>query len=325
MTPSVLDLIVQRVKEKSQPKKRQDQYKLGLVIEGGAMRSVVSAGMVTALQALGIIDCFDSVYSTSGGSCVSAYFLSGQTPKGTAIYYTYANTKKFINPLRFLIGKPIMDLDYIVNKVMKELVPLDVKKILGRGVIDNIFVTETRGLKLVNLHNFKNEDEFFQALRYTCNIPIVSGWPSRVSENVYFTDGTIRAGAMPIQCAIRDSCSHILVLPSRPLGSSTHQKSLLEFLVIRILTPRFPKLAQHLRDRFKLYLEEVHEIYQSEDGLMEFPKIEAVHLPRGNKEIDGAEYRRDILIKGAKEGFKAVIEKFRSYHLDIDPTIHIIE
>ena len=52
MTPvsnPVIDLIMQRTHDGSKPGQREDRYKLGLAIEGGAMRGVVTAGMVTAL------------------------------------------------------------------------------------------------------------------------------------------------------------------------------------------------------------------------------------------------------------------------------------
>ena len=41
---------------------------VALAVEGGAMRGVVSAGMVSALEALGLVDAFDAVYGSSAGA-----------------------------------------------------------------------------------------------------------------------------------------------------------------------------------------------------------------------------------------------------------------
>ncbi len=50
--PTVTELIANRIKEKSQPGKITDGFKLGYVFEGGAMRGVVGAG---ALQISAIL------------------------------------------------------------------------------------------------------------------------------------------------------------------------------------------------------------------------------------------------------------------------------
>ena len=59
--PNVFNLICRRVKSGSKPGKRKDDYKVALVIEGGAMRSVVSAGAAAALLATRAIDAIDDV------------------------------------------------------------------------------------------------------------------------------------------------------------------------------------------------------------------------------------------------------------------------
>lgn len=46
----------------------------------GGMRGCVGAGMLAALNHLGLRDAFDVVYGSSAGSLMGAYFLSGQTP-----------------------------------------------------------------------------------------------------------------------------------------------------------------------------------------------------------------------------------------------------
>jgi predicted patatin/cPLA2 family phospholipase len=86
--------------------RRADPHHLALVIEGGGMRGVVSGGMVTALEARGLLDCFDSIHGSSAGACAGAYFLAGQARLGTRIYYEDINNKRFIDRWRPWIGRP---------------------------------------------------------------------------------------------------------------------------------------------------------------------------------------------------------------------------
>ena len=55
-----------------------DKYKIGLAIEGGGMRGAVSAGAAAAISLLGLSDAFDSVYGSSAGALIAAFFVSKQ-------------------------------------------------------------------------------------------------------------------------------------------------------------------------------------------------------------------------------------------------------
>jgi predicted acylesterase/phospholipase RssA len=63
-----------------------DHYRVALVVEGGCMRGVISAGAVTALEQLHLAQRFDAVYGVSAGALDCAYMLAGQAAMGTTIY-----------------------------------------------------------------------------------------------------------------------------------------------------------------------------------------------------------------------------------------------
>jgi predicted acylesterase/phospholipase RssA len=74
----VLDAVEERWKQGSVPGARRDDFNIALAIEGGAMRGVVSAGMLAGLEYLTRLPIFDAVYGTSAGAINGAYFLAGQ-------------------------------------------------------------------------------------------------------------------------------------------------------------------------------------------------------------------------------------------------------
>ena len=71
----VVATIVERAHKGSEPGRRSDDHSVALVVEGGIMRGVVSAGMLLGLEALGLRNSFDAVYGTSSGAANAAYFL----------------------------------------------------------------------------------------------------------------------------------------------------------------------------------------------------------------------------------------------------------
>lgn len=90
MTPSlpsanhpVMRLINERLQEgsSSSPGQRRDGCKLGLVVEGGGMRGIVTGAMLMGLQDMGLTPCFDAIYGASAGAINSTYFLTG-VPRG---------------------------------------------------------------------------------------------------------------------------------------------------------------------------------------------------------------------------------------------------
>jgi len=92
--------------------------KLGLVVEGGGMRGVVSGGALIAMERVGLTSVFDEVYGESAGAINACYFLAGNAAFGGRIYLEDLTSFRFINPLRR--GK-ILDVDFLIDEVMTSI------------------------------------------------------------------------------------------------------------------------------------------------------------------------------------------------------------
>src|SRR5579864_4080967 len=128
---TVRELLRIRRETNSLRKHRADPHHLALVIEGGGMRGVVASAMTTALQKRSLLNCFDSIHGSSAGACAGAYFLAGQAGLSTRTYYEDINNRRFINPLRPVIGRPILNTHFLIDHVMRVIKPLDVNQILS--------------------------------------------------------------------------------------------------------------------------------------------------------------------------------------------------
>src|SRR5690242_15780491 len=113
----VLEVLRARRDEGSLPGRRSDGAKVALAIEGGGMRGVISAAMLTELEDYGFKNAFDVVYGCSSGGINGAYFLAGETWYPLSIYYDDLTTKKFVDFGRALRRLPILDLDYAFEHV----------------------------------------------------------------------------------------------------------------------------------------------------------------------------------------------------------------
>src|SRR5688572_2937679 len=97
----VLRLIQDRRTRCLRAETMEDGCRLALIVEGGAMRGVYSAGSLFALARLGCSEVFDTVYATSSGAVNAAYFVSGGANVGVGAYYEDLSARQFINPWRF--------------------------------------------------------------------------------------------------------------------------------------------------------------------------------------------------------------------------------
>ena len=111
----VLDVMRRRAAGGSAPGARRDPHRVALVLEGGGMRGVVSAGMAAALERLGLTASFDLVVGSSAGAINGGALLAGVAGGCAAAYHGPFASRSFVNPARVLWGRPVMSVDYVLG------------------------------------------------------------------------------------------------------------------------------------------------------------------------------------------------------------------
>jgi predicted patatin/cPLA2 family phospholipase len=185
--------------------------KLGLVVEGGGMRGIYSAGALVALEQIGFNSVFDQVYAESAGAINSCYFLAGQAQLGIRIYLEDLQTMRFVNPFR---TAAILNIDYVTDVVLTQRKPLDAGAVMASR--SDLFVALTSALdgsaRLVDVK--REQPPLLKLLKATAAIvPLYNR--SVLLDGIPYVDGGI-ANPIPIQSALDAGCTHILVLLTRP-------------------------------------------------------------------------------------------------------------
>jgi len=207
------ELLLRRGAAKSIRGSRSDGCHLALVLEGGGMRGVVSVAMASVIEERGLFLAFDSVHGSSAGACNAAYFAAEQAEFGGRIYYEDINNKKFIDTRRILLGRPIMNKDFLIDNVMHHGKPLDTRSILDKRGFLHIVVTEARTGKERVFSAFKDETHLFEALRATICIPIIAGRAVHIDGVSYLDGGLVQQVAL--KSALDAGATHVIVLMTR--------------------------------------------------------------------------------------------------------------
>lgn len=193
-----------------------DNAKIALCIEGGAMRGVIAAGMVAALEQLGLTHAFDGVYGSSAGAICGAYFLAGQAEIGARIFTEDINNRRFASRLRTFSRRPIVDLNFLVDDVMVGAKRLDTDRVLASRTPLTVVATDVASASTALLGHFVDGDELRAALRAGATMPIIAGPPHPFRGRRYF-DASLTE-PIPVPSADRAGFTHIIVLLTRPRG-----------------------------------------------------------------------------------------------------------
>ncbi len=309
--PPVRGLLIRRGAAGSQPGLRQDPYKVGLVIEGGGMRGVVAGGMVAALEGLGLTNTFDVVCGSSAGAAAGAYFVAGQARLGTSIFYEDINNKRFIDVFRPLRFRAIMDIDFLIDIVMRTLKPLNTNRIVSSKTVLKIVTTDIDSGAGVVLNDFSSGDDVLEAMRASTRIPLIASAPIRIAGR-RLTDGGLVA-PIPIQVALDAGCTHLLVLLTRPPSTIKGTPTLLDRFVIGPLMHMIlgGKSAGCYLQRPQLYKSALDLISASSEFFTKkIPSIAAIRLPSGSAGVQRLDTNYEILVRGAQDGMNSVFKFF---------------
>jgi predicted patatin/cPLA2 family phospholipase len=299
----VVALLRRRRREGSKPGRREDGRRVALVIEGGGMRGVVSAGMTAALEQLGLRDAFDEVHGASAGAFNAAFLLAGQAAYLTALYLHGFGDPRFVSARRALRGGPALDMDYVVDDVWTRQRPLRFEAILTGGIDLHCTATDADRAEIVDLTDLRSSQEIRCALRASGRLPWLAGPPVEFRGR-RLLDATL-AEAIPVTAAL-PGATDVLVLQTRPDGV---QHAPLSWAVAR-LTDRYlaalnPQLVELRRSRSDRYDELSASLAARAADATAEPSVCVIRPPSGAVLIGQLEHRTTALQHAAGEGLRA--------------------
>lgn len=175
------------------------------------MRGVFSCGCGIGLEALGLTRAFDEVYACSAGAINAAYFLAGQAAYSAAIYYDEVSNRQFINPLQL---NNILNLNFLFGEVIGKRKPLDVAKVLSSPSRLRISITDADTGAGFLVDGRDTRYALLDSLRASSTHPLMSEHSIRLGDRNCFDGGF--ANPLPVQDAIDNGCTDLLVLLTRP-------------------------------------------------------------------------------------------------------------
>lgn len=237
--------------------------KLGLVLEGGASRSLFSCGVMDALLEENIIA--DYVIGVSAGIAYGTSYVSRQIGRNLELSVDYMYDKRYMG-VRHLFNpknRSYYNKDFAFRAIPKTVVPFDYDAFAKSNE------SSTTIAVLTNLNTGKPEyhklpsddwDRHTNLVWASCALPIIFQ-PEEIDGQLYM-DGGI-SDPIPFQHAIDDGCDKIITILTRERSYSKFSSSS-EKLASRIYR-KYPDFSQTLLTRHEKYNKSRERIFELSD------------------------------------------------------------
>lgn len=220
--------------------------KVGLVLEGGGMRGVYTAGVLEFFLEHEI--AFPYVIGVSAGACNAASYLSKQKGRNKTVTIDYASDPRYISWRNYFKNRQFFGMDFIFDEIPNKHVPYHYDVFYNSPTE---FVVGTTDCLTGEPIFFKKEDyqrELLTVLRASSSLPFIA--PEVKYQEKTLLDGGI-SDPIPIKKAQQDGFSKNIVILTRNEGYMK-KPSRFHFLVNRKY-PEFHGLQKALRNRYKVY------------------------------------------------------------------------
>lgn len=253
------------------------ENKTALILEGGAMRGLYSAGVLDVFMENNIN--VDVIYGVSAGALFGLNFKSRQIGRALRYNLKYANEKNYMGLYSLITTGNIMNKDFCFKKLVYELDKLDFETYANNpvdfyAVVTNLHTGEPEYIKI---DDAQKDLEYFRA---SGSMPFVSR-PVGVNGNLYL-DGAI-ADAVPFRKALEANYEKIIVVLTRPIGFNRKKKSHLPY---KIFYGNFPNFVETANNSFAKYNEtmDLIEKYESENKIIVLRPSKLVKVKRIEKD-----------------------------------------
>ena len=225
--------------------------KTGLVLEGGAMRGMFTAGVLDTFLDAGVKA--DEVVGVSAGALFGVNYLSGQ--KGRAVRYNkrYNGDKNYMGLRPLLKEGNLFSTSYAYDLVPRRLDPFDDAAFQNSGVpffavVTNVDTGEAEYMQV------KSVFDQMDLLRASGSMPFVSRpveWEGR-----RYLDGGV-SDSIPFEWMAARGCDKLIVVLTREEG---YRKTPMNGALLRLLRRKYPAIARRLAARHTDYNRALEEL-----------------------------------------------------------------
>ncbi|MBE6053096.1 MAG: patatin family protein [Clostridium sartagoforme] len=219
-----------------------------LILEGGGMRGIYSAGVLDLLLDKDI--AINYCVGVSAGACNCVSYISKQKKRNYRVNMNYVNDKRYLSFSNLVRTGSAFGMNMLFDIIPNELEPFDYEAFRNSGT--KFFVGATNcDTGLPEFYNIKDfNEEGYTPLKASISLPLVAKVINYENKNLM--DGGI-AAPIPIQKAIEDGIEKHVVILTQHKGYRKSKTKLMP--IIKRKYKNYKGLIDAMENRYKIYNE----------------------------------------------------------------------
>ena len=233
-------------------------YQAGLVLEGGGMKGIYTAGVLDFFLDKNIM--FSSVYGVSAGACNMCSYLSKQRGRARDVNIDYLDNKHYCGARSMLSTGDLFNVNMLYHLIPEYLNPYDYETFASyKGKAYSVATNIVTGRpEYFRIRDMKTE---IDKIRASASLPMVSR-KVEIGGN-YYLDGAL-SDSIPLQKSITDGNRKNVVVMTKEVGYIRQPATQLGFIKARYL--KYPKVAELMAERHINYNNQVAYIERQQEN-----------------------------------------------------------
>ena len=263
--------------------------KIGIVLEGGAMRGVFSAGVLDVFLEHGIEP--DLCLGVSAGACLACSFLCKQKGRGFAVMTDYLENKDYCSVSSLVRTGDLFGAEFLYHTIPEQLYPIDNEAFL-QGTTDFFVVVTNCETGKAEYLPVKDMFRDVDAVRASSSLPLLAR--TVFLDRKPYLDGGV-SDPVPVQKALEMGCDKIIVVLTRHRSFRKSPEKAVP--LVKLKYRNYPNLVQDMKIRHRVYNDTLDRISDLEKGGKIF-----VIAPEKPLKISRAEKDMNLLNDGYRQG-----------------------
>ncbi len=277
---------------------KYNNNKVALVLEGGAMRGLYTAGILDVFMENDIK--IDTIFGVSAGALFGINYKSEQIGRALRYNLKYAHDKRYMGLYSLITTGDVMNKDFCFNKLVYELDPFDIEaynksKVKFYAVVTNV---KTGCAEYIEIKDGAKDLEY---LRASGSMPFVSKLV-QINGNKYL-DGAV-SDPIPFKKALDMGYEKIIVIQTRP-ADYIKSKSWLPYGLMYKKYPKFVKTANNAYIHYNETLDLIRK-YENEGKIIALRPSEKIKMRRVEKNLNKLQAIYDIGIKDCNKNLSRI-------------------
>lgn len=233
--------------------------KIGIVLEGGGMRGIYTAGVLDFFINKNIY--FPYVIGVSAGACHALNYLSGQKGRDKDIALKFLGDKRYLSFRNLIRTGEIFGFDFIFGELSEKLLPFDYETFENSKQEFAVGVTNcVTGQCEYFYKSQTSTDEILKVVRASSSLPFIS--KEVIINGKAYMDGGI-SSSIPLKKAIDDGYEYNIVVLTRNKGYRKKPSKLTRRLS-KLKYKNFKGLSKAICERYKKYNSELEFVENME-------------------------------------------------------------